>query len=211
MLGLIIPEMKSGFTASGVSSSDLSVSDVRELQKRLREIEPELRKQLVRDVKAAGKPTADAIKSRLASVTPVSGMRRGRLAWDHSVDGKGRIHKATDVKVQFRTSTSGRSLTTTLLRVGAFSPAVVMLDMAGRSGRYIDAGYKGSGYTRPYAYKGGTRRHKVNGQGRALIARSGGSASRFVWPSALATIPQATVQVDRILRNAYATIGKKYF
>lgn len=211
MLGLIIPKMVGSLSTRGVSAGDLSVSDVRLLQKRLKEIEPALRTKLLRDVKGVGKPIENAIQSRLASVNPVSGFSRGRLNWYNSVDRKGRAHKPTDVKTQFRTASSGRSLTTTLVRVSANSPAVTMIDMAGKSGNYVDAGYKGSGYTRPYAYKGGTRRHKVNGQGRVLMARMGGKASRYVWPAAEKSLPNARAEVDRILREAYATIGKKLF
>jgi len=194
-----------------VGPSDLSVTDVRELQKRLKAIDPMLRTQLVRDAKKIAAPTVSAIKSAVASVTPNSGMLRPgtRLNWNNAIDGKGRSHKANDVKPQFRTSASGRSDTTSLVRVKVGNPAVTLADMGGRSGRYMNAGYKGSGYTKEYSYKGGTRRHKVNGQFRGVQEKIGGSQSRFVWPAAEDAIPSARAAIEKILRDAYTRINQK--
>lgn len=193
------------------SSGDLSVLDIRNLQKRLKAIDPKLRTQLVRDAKAVAAPTVSAVKSAIGSVTPNSGMLRpgARLNWNNAIDGKGRSHKAQDVKPQFRTSMSGRSEKTSLVRVKVGNPAVALADMGGRSGRYINAGYKGSGYTREYPYKGGTRRHKVNGQFKGIEGKIGGSASRFVWPAAEKSLPAAREAIEKILRDAYARINAK--
>jgi hypothetical protein len=84
-----------------------------------------------------------------------------------------------------------------------------MADMAGKSGRFMNKGYKGSGLTREYPYKGGTRRHRVNGQGQAMIRGLGGSASRFVWPAADNKIPAVKAQIENILRDAYTKINRK--
>lgn len=211
MLQFVVPKFVGSLSGTGVPLGSLSVNDVRQLQKRLKEIEPSLRTKLMRDAKKAGEPTAKAIKARLQTVKPLRGMLRGRLNWENSVDSKGRSYRPDDVKVQFRTSMSGRSLTTSLVRVRAASPAVSMADMAGRTGRYVDAGYRGSGETRSYQWRGTERTHRVNGQGRAMMNRLGGKASRYVWPAAERSIVDARQEVDRILREAYATIGKKLF
>jgi hypothetical protein len=194
-----------------VGPNDLSVLDIRNLQKRLKAIDPKLRTQLVRDAKEVAKPTVSAIKSAIGKVTPNSGMLRpgARLNWNNAIDGKGRSHKALDVKPQFRTSMSGRNEKTSLVRVKVGNPAVALADMGGRSGNYINAGYKGSGYTREYPYKGGTRRHKVNGQFRGVEEKIGGSASRFIWPAAENSIPAAREAIEKILRDAYARINSK--
>lgn len=198
-------------TFGGGQPNNLSVTDVRALQRRLKEIDPMLRTQLLRDAKKVAEPTVTAVKSAIGSVTPNSGMLRpgARLNWNNAIDGKGRSHKALDVKPQFRTSESGRSNTTSLVRVKVGNPAVSLADMGGRSGRYRNAGYKGSGRTRPYAYKGGTRDHKVNGQFRGIEEKIGGSASRFVWPAAEKSLPAAREAIEKILRDAYARINSK--
>lgn len=197
--------------SGGVGPNDLKVSDIRELQKRLKAIDPMLRTQLVRDAKAVAKEPVSLIKSAILKVTPNSGMLRpgARLNWNRAIDGKGRSHSATDVKPQFRTSSSGRSTETTLVRIRVANPAVTLADMGGRSGRYINAGYKGSGYTREYPYKGGTRKHKVNGQFKGVENKIGGNASRFVWPAAEQAIPSARAAIEKILRDAYTRINSK--
>jgi len=200
-----IAQSRAGF----VGANDYSVTEIRELQRRLKSIDPELRRILVRDSKDAAKPVQSAIKSAIAGVTPLSGMTRGRLNWNSSIDAKGKAHSAQDVKIQFRTRSSGRSDTTSLVRVRVGSPAVVMADMAGRSGRFLDAGYKGTGRTKEYPYKGGSRTHRVNGQGRAMIKNLGGSASRYVWPAAEQSIPAVKAQIEQVLARAYQVINRK--
>ena len=194
-----------------VSAFDISVTDIRELQKRLRAIDPTLRAALIRDSKKAAAPIVSDIKAAILRVTPNSGMVRpgARLNWNQAIDAKGRVHGLLDVKPQFRTSSSGRSDTTNLVRVKVGNPAVTLADMGGRSGRYINAGYKGSGYTREYPYKGGTRRHKVNGQFQAIENKIGGRASRFIWPAAEKSIPDIKREIENILRNAYTRINSK--
>lgn len=195
----------------GIGPSALKVTDIRKLQKRLKEIDPKLRTQLLRDAKKEAQPTVTAVKSAIASVTPNSGMLRpgARLNWNNAIDGKGRSHVASDVKPMFRTSMSGRSTTTSLVVVKVGNPAVTLADMGGRSGRYMDAGYKGSGYTREYSYKGKTRKHKVNGQFKGIEQKIGGSASRFIWPAAERSIPAAREAIEKILREAYARINRE--
>lgn len=215
---------KIGMSRAGfVGPNDYSVTDIRELQRRLKSIDPKLRTQLVRDAKEAGKPVQTAIKTAVTAVTPLSGMSRGRLNWNGSVDAKGRIHKADDVKLEFRTRSSGKSNTTSLVRVRVASPAVVMADMAGKSGRFMGAGFRGTGLTREYAYKGGTRRHRVDGsgiknpkhnykfarQGDALLSNLGGSASRYAWPAAERQIPAVRTKIEALLRKAYDDINRK--
>jgi hypothetical protein len=195
----------------GVGTSALKVTDVRELQKRLKAIDPTLRTELVRNAKKEAEPTVAAIKSAISAKSPNSGMLLpgARLNWNNAIDAKGRSHRALDVKPQFRTSMSGRSDKTSLVRVKVGNPAVTLADMGGRSGRYRNAGYKGSGFTREYSWKGGTRSHRVNGQFRKIEEKIGGSASRFIWPAAEKSIPAVRDAIEKILRDAYARINAK--
>jgi hypothetical protein len=222
-LKLVIPKFTGSLGRSGVSSGDYSVSDIRQLQRALKALDPKLRTQLLREAKEPAKPIQAAIKSAIPAVAPLSGMTAGRLSWEASRDGKGKAHKAKDVKIQFRTSSSGKSNVTSLVRVRVASPAVVFADMAGRSGRYMGAGYRGSGVTRPYPYKGGVRVHHVDGkgakkpgreykfarQGDALLKGLGGSASRYVWPAAERSIPAAREAVDRVITKFAQMVNKK--
>lgn len=208
-LKLIIPKFVGSLGRSGVGIKDYSVSDIRNLQRALKAIDPKLRTQLLREAKEPAKPVQAAVKNAIPSVAPLSGMNQGRLSWQGSVDAKGRSYSPKDVKIQFRTSMSGKSLTTSLVRVRVASPAVVVADMAGKSGKYFDKGYRGSGFTREYPYKGGTRRHRVNGQGRAMVRNLGGTPSRFVWPAAERSIPAARDAVDRVISKFAKMVSRE--
>lgn len=192
-----------------VGPNDYSVTEIRELQKRLKSIDPKLRTQLVRDAKEIAKPVQSSVKQSISSVVPLSGMTRGRLNWNASTDAKGRVHKPNDVKIQFRTRSTGRSNVTSLVRVRVASPAVVMADMAGKSNRFIDAGYKGTGRSREYKYKNSVRTHKINGQGRAMIRALGGKASRYVWPAAENQLSTVKSKIEAVLAKAFADINRK--
>jgi len=211
MLKLEIPKTVGSLRSAGVSAKSASVNDIRELQRRLKRIDPEFRKALLREAKKPAKPIQAAIKNRLASVTPPSGLTQGRLNWNASTDAKGRVHPPTDVKIEFRTKSSGSRTVTSLVRIRAASPAVAMADMAGRSGRFIDAGYKGTGRTRMYKWKNTERMHTVNGQGRALIRRLGGKASRFVYPAAEQSLPEAMRKVDKVVSDFAKLVNMKGF
>lgn len=200
---------KIGMRQAGLgSSNNYSVTDIRELQRALKRIDPKLRTELLREAKKPAQELVNKIKPAIAAVTPLSGMIGGRLNWYSAVDAKGKAHIPEDVKAQFRTRSSGYSNITNLVRIKVGSPAVVMADMAGKAGRF-DAGFKNTGYTREYPYKGGRRRHKVNGQGLAMVRNLGGKASRYVWPAAEQGIPGAKAQIEAVLRNAYDKINRR--
>lgn len=208
---LIIPKVIGSMGNSKIGPNDYSVTDVRRLTYALRSIDPKLRNQLVREAKEPAKPIQSAVKAAIPTTAPLTNMNQGRLAWQGSVDSKGKIKRPKDVQIQFRTTMSGRSLTTSLVRVRVVSPAVVMADMAGRSGRYLDSGYKGTGVTRPYPYKGGFRVHRLNGQGRAMIRGLGGKASRFVWPAAERAVPAARREIEQVVKKFAKMVNQKGF
>lgn len=179
-----------------VGANDISVLDVRELQKRMREAGPNFRREFLRDVKAIGKPLETKIRSEINSITPLSGFLkdRGRLGWNNGV-------AADKVTTQFKTSMGGRSLTTTLLRIKVWSPAVIITDMAGRSGASIGEGRRNDNSPPT------TRRRNANiNKGEAFISslnrEIGGRASRIIYPAAESSLPALTAQTDRVLKDA---------
>jgi hypothetical protein len=186
-----------------VGATDISVLDVRELQKRMKAVEPRLRTEFMRDVKKIGQPIESKIKSAIGTIEPLSGMLtdRGRLGW-----GNGYAPQKTTV--QFTTSMGGRSLTTTLLRIKIWSPAVIFMDMAGRSGKEIGKGRRNDNASPT------TRRRNANEKkGHALIAtlnrELGKSASRVVYPAAESSLPAARSAVDAVLKDAFTRFNMK--
>lgn len=179
-----------------IGANDISVLDVRELQKRMRDAGPNFRAEFMRDVKDIAKPLESKIKSTIRGIEPLSGFRkdRGRLGWGTATA----VDKTT---VQFRTAMGGRSLTTTLLRIKIWSPAVIIMDMAGRSGKHIGEGRRNDNSPPT------TRRRNANrNKGEAFIAslnrEIGGRASRFIYPAAEDSLPELSQKTQRVLDDA---------
>jgi len=180
-----------------VGANDISVLDVRELQKRMREAGPNFRKEFLRDVKDIGKPLESKIRAEINSITPLSGFLadRGRLGWNSGV-------AADKVTTQFKTSMGGRSLTTTLLRIKVWSPAVIIIDMAGRSGKEVGKGRRNDNASPT------TRRRNANmNKGEAFISslnrEIGNRPSRVVYRAAESSLPALTAETDRVLNDAF--------
>ena len=181
----------------------VSVMDVRELQKRMRAIEPRMRTEFVRNLKAIAKPLESKVKTGIGTIQPLSGMLKdkGRLGWGVGVP-------ADKTLIQFRTSMGGKSLTTSLLRIKVSSPATVLVDMAGRSGRYV-----GEGRRNDNASPSEKRRNASPAKGAAFIRslneKNGASASRRIWPSAEASLPAIRREVEIVLANAFRHFNMK--
>ena len=76
---------------------DNVVYDLKPVIKALNDVDPDLRKAMIKDAKLVARPLASGIKRRINQITPLSGMTQGngRLAW-----GAGR--KADTVSIRFR-------------------------------------------------------------------------------------------------------------
>lgn len=188
-----------------VGANDVSVLDIRELQRRMREVEPRLRTEFVRDLKSIGKKLESPIRSRINSVQPLSGFLadRGRLGWGVGVP-------ADKVTTQFRTSMGGRSLTTTLLRVKVWSPAVIIMDMAGRSGASVGRGRRNDNAT-PTARRRNANQNKGEAFIRSLNSEIGGRASRIVYPAAESSLPGLRAETERVLDAAMRRFNMRGF
>jgi hypothetical protein len=200
---------------TGATGQPYSVQDIRALQKKLREIEPKLRTEFLREVKAIGKEPEKAIRNAIPSDPPLSGMNpatRGRnatLQWGKVSKGaKSGGAKATTIR--FRTQAGGKSLTTTLLGIRVNSAASSVADYAGRTGRYVGAGYKGSGFSKPIrrTYSDGSqsvefrrRASAVGGQAfiRNLNDKLGNRPSRMAWKAIEKSLPQTSKSVQFVI------------
>lgn len=183
--------------------NDISVLDVRELQQRMKAIEPRLRTEFVRNLKDIGKPLESKIKTGIGTIEPLSGMLKdtGRLGWGVGVP-------ANKTLIQFRTSMGGKSLTTTLLRIKVQSPGTVLVDMAGRSGRYIGKGRRNDNAS-PTLRRRNANFAKGAAFIRSLNEKNGATASRRIWPSAEDSLPAVRREVDIVLANAFRYFNMK--
>jgi hypothetical protein len=163
---------------------DVAYSNVRELTRRLKAIDPALRKALVRDLKKVAKPVQDRITNAIPMRAPLSGMNgRGRLSWDNSVNKKGQRVPARKTALKFRQGGSRRAAVTSLVSVQAMSPALAMVD---------------------------TARNARSTQGTVLISKLMGRPSRYVWPAAEKALPEAQMQADKILKQAAIVISRSF-
>lgn len=192
-------------TAKG---QDWSVQEIRQLQRKLKEIEPKLRTEFMREIKTIGKTPNEAIKRAIPDVPPLSGMasQGAQLKWGEARTGKG----AKSTTIRFRTQAGGKSLTTTLLSIRLNSAASSVADMAGRSRRYIGKGYKGTGYSKPIRrrYKDGGesiefRRRATSKAGTAFINnlnnKLGNRPSRMAWKAVEKDLPQISKTIQFVV------------
>jgi len=209
----------------------LTVKGYRQMLTELRRIEPDLTKEMRREVRAIAAPLRKAIKSGIPKDAPLSHMRPkvsygdsvGRLRWGA---GRPANYTSLDLKKPARKKKEG----TSLARILVTSPATVMADMAGRSGKYIGARpyakgtkansyeimrgkYKGQmGYG--YRYAGSTqtegRMHRnTGGQGRGMIRNLGKHGSRYVYPAIEGALPGARVEVLKIVSKYAAVVNRR--
>jgi len=158
------------------------IFDAKPVLKALNQLEPGLRKQMIRDMKDITKPTINEIKSVIPKTSPMSGMSvtrtrtsmddrkynnngEGRLSWTGG-KYKNKVIAPDNVIPRFSSGRSRRAAVTSLFGIWLRSPGVAMVAKAGKG-----SGRPGYATTREYPYKGGTRRHRNNGQGAALIRK----------------------------------------
>ncbi len=193
------------------TGQDYSVQEIRNFQRKLKEIQPDLRKRFMREIKAIGKEPEKAIRNAIPSETPLSGMAKpgATLQWGKVTKGA-KSGGAKSTTIRFRTQAGGRSLTTTLLGIRVNSAASSVADYAGRSGRYIGKGYKASGYSKPIrrTYKDGSqsvtfRREATAKAGNAFIRnlndKLGNRPSRMAWKAVEKSLPQTSRAVQFVI------------
>lgn len=194
------------------SGKAYSVQEIRTLQKKLKAIEPSLRTQFMRDVKFIGKEPERAIRNSIPNEPP---LRRGMskpsatLQWGKVTKGA-KSGGAKSTTIRFRTKAGGKSLNSTLLAIRVNSAATSVADMAGRSRRYIGAGYKGSGMSKAIrrTYADGSQsvefKRKATAKAGETFIRNlnnalGSSPSRRVWKAVEKDLPQISKSVQFVV------------
>jgi len=183
---------------------------VNETLAQLREVEPGVYNQMIADVKRIMQPTVTAIQNNIPNVSPLYSTTRGKSGMDHN--GRSAL---VPVKVTPRVFRAGRASFGTeakFVQITAESTGnkfgFEMIDMAGRgSGR----GRRPANVTKPYPYKGGSRTHRLNGQGAAMIRKldTKGKASRYTYPAAEASFIGVQAQVLKTVDDAVAKINRR--
>lgn len=212
--------------------SGVYITDFRELNRELRKIQPSLVGQMRADFKRIAKPMQAQVKSSIPANPPTSGLHKkrrnnlisgfeprvipGRLTWGANSQNKN--IPVDSVNIQSISATKARKAmrknpknVASIVRLQVDNAAVVMADMAGKTGRDINK----RAFTGDYKYsrsKSGKRRHRINNQGIGMISaltRRHGNASRFVWKAAEKSLPKVQAESRMVLEKAYARINRK--
>lgn len=176
---------------------------VKETVALMRQFEPEMLKDLRKNIRQIAQPGVTAIKSGSPTVAPLSGMvHAGRTAYSRP-----------KVTVQVTPGKSSRfgSDTSNLVAIKAQGSGNVygfeISDMAGRAnnaGKYPRS--------RQYTKNGRPQRHRLNGQGEAFIRNLNfrySGASRFVYKNLENKLPQIRQQVAIVLNSTIADFNRK--
>jgi hypothetical protein len=171
----------------------------------LKLLDENLVKDLRKDLRIAAEPIATSIKAYIPNQAPLRGMNHsGRTSWNPS-----------GMKVSVKTSFTKRvvrneaSLVSIVVGGKKGTPGAAGLQIADMAGRRNKVG---RGRTREYAYKGGTRTHALNGQGREMIdylSGRNGPASRFVWRAAMIQLPAVQSAVLVSLEKASKKVNAR--
>jgi len=179
------------------------IYDVKGLIKDLNDLEPGLKNKMLQAYRKEAKPVETKIKHAIPETAPLPGMRisknpHGRLAW-------GAVKKADATSIRFRTSGSRKFKITSLASIWVMSPMTAIADVAGKG-----IGIPRDEFTKVYAYKGGTRRHRVTTQGINMIRRlKMEHKNNFVYPAVEASLPDVERQIILVLEEYAAKVNRK--
>ena len=182
------------------------VFNVRKITKALNELEPGLKTQMVREFKTIARPMANDISSEIKSINPLSGFNSGsgRLSWNNGVYKKSRISPENTL-IRYRQNRSRRAKITSLVSIWVRNPMAAIVGVAGKG-----SGVPRKPVTSEYAYKGGKRSHRINGQGQALISqvRSQGWFNYF-YKSAESKMPDTERQVKLVWEKYSSKVSRR--
>jgi len=193
--------------ASSKSATDtIVIKDAKQVLKALRELDPELRKALTRDLKNVSKPLVNDIKLRIKDLAPPTGSLNstGRLSWESGIY-RGNQIKPDNVIAKLSASRSRRAAVTSLFGVWVRSPMVALMGVIGKGSMTPR-----KAVTREYDWKGTKRSHKNNGQGQGLLnfARAHGEYNWF-YREAEKTMPSVERQVKLTWEEYSKKVSRK--
>lgn len=196
----------------------VTFTDYKRLISVMRQVEPELVKSLRKEYRRIGQPVIKGIKDKIPTSAPLSSRKHasmvtkvGRLSWSRTMNQTTPI-KSVVIRDKKRAPRSKYPVVG-LVQVVVRAAPVTLADMAGRSGSYVNS----RAVTREYDYtyhRGGAavlgrRKHRINGQGRAMINALGGRGSRYIYPGAEKAMPQVKREVQNAINDAVKNINEK--
>ena len=159
----------------------IDTDTLRAVNKRLAEIDPDLRKQVGKDIKEAVRPTAARIKARIPQQPPLSGMR----------------HNGRTVNVSAYATPGGGRGSIARMEVfgrGQYRAGLKIADLAGTRGRYV---------------RGERGRKFIDNLDRRYPLSAGGKGGRFAWQNFMKERPFLIEEVVDIINGYVKRFNKK--
>ncbi len=163
----------------------IDVSVLRDFNRKLNSIDPELRKQVGKDIKGALKPQADQMKSRIPTQAPLSGMatHNGPSAW-----------KGVNVSAYASPGAGKGSIARIVVfGRGQYRKALTQADRAGTRG----------------SYRRFPQRKYVENLERRYPLSAGGRGGRFGWANFIETRPTLIANVMKILDKYASRVSRE--
>jgi len=189
------------------------VFDAKKTIKMLNEIDPGLKKAMVKEMKSiANKNLVPDIKKAIPATSPFGSdghsEGRGRLSWEYGTWKKGGARIApNNVQPSFTTGRArGFRTVNSLFKVWVRNP---MVSLAGTAGK--GSGSPKYGYTKDYEWNGTRRRHRNNGQGQKLISKVRSSGlDNFFYKKAQESMPDVERQIKLVWERYSAKVSRKF-
>lgn len=182
------------------------VYDVKPILKALNELEPGLKKEMIREFKVESKDMVRDISSTIRDLTPPPGStgHSGRLSWE-SGKYKSSVMKPDNVIPRFRASRSRRFAVTALFAIWVRNPMVALTGTIGKGSMTPRRSV-----TREYAWKDRTRSHKLNGQGKKLLQAVNDNTGRnWFYRQAEKSMPDVEHKVKLVWEKYSAKVTRR--
>lgn len=200
---------------AGEQKTDIFISDYKRLVRELNKLEPELVREMRKDIRDVAEIVRAGVRAAIPSRSPVRGMVR-KLS--HVGKTWNTTNRARTVKIVIRSPKREALKNQAIAQLVINSPATIIADMAQKSGR--NDGKMTDWYVYPRSettsenYRPGERRHKINGQGAGLLKALEGSIgpgdkSRMVYPGAEKKLDAAAAKLAEIIGEAAEKAERK--
>jgi hypothetical protein len=159
---------------------DIKPEGIAELVKVLRKVEPELAKQLPREMRQAGKPLVEEARSLLPQPSPLSGWG----AWNNGGRDRSWTRKAKS-GIRITTNTGARKgvHVINLMALESKDPAAAIYENAGRH------------------RKGSITSSDASDRFLAALEDKHGAAPRFLWPAVEINIPKLNRELQQVIER----------
>jgi hypothetical protein len=173
--------------------------------KALNELEPGLKNKMIREFKSESADMVKDMSSVIRSLNPPVGMlnHNGRTSWEHSLY-KGKTVKPDNVLARYTTGRSRKFAVTSLFGVWVRNPAVSITGTIGK-GSMVSR----RAVTREYEWRGTTRTHKNNGQGRGLLKAVRHNKDNWFYAAAEKSMPDVERKIKLIWERYSAMVSRK--